>query len=573
MKSGVLDNLEECSSSNIRGLLKIIDDEELKMQVIDNKKVFNKLSYYDLSKIIPSFNDENQYKIISELHLKKHEMQNVLSNSSSGCLKKLYENQRYDILSFCSTEKLLTQMDDSKTFLDAILNDVKEGKVKISVNSLLSGGSSDDIKVQYYITIAKHDMIDYVNQPSVDELLNNKNNTTLLTKLLSADKNLTVNKILSYKVKLNPKVATILKLNALSNEKPEITFGTEKYNDDYLKKFNSSLGIGPIPQKGESLLNELQELFLNDGKSDKEIVESLIAGYRQGLIVDYDNCVKELQNLVNIKRQNLDKFYYIKKADSGYFKSGTGSIYMDAPITNTSLHETGHALHEYLAQSSTPQNFIEVVENAKKNPEFMKKVEEYYEHYNSITNEVIITAQNEMNTYFKDYYTDEKIGEITKLLSKSREELNQELASLGMVSDELDATLINLLTKKMYTLKEYINTQKIIFIRQLYDTIMRSEYGGVIAIGDYIDRITDGAFQRGKLLKEDGTPMVGIYGHGLSYYFGTDHGFDEMVANFASMSKMPNAKENLQMLKGVIGEEMYNMISSYYYKNIINYGG
>ena len=573
MKSGVLDNLEECSSSNIRRLLKIIDDEELKMQVIDNKKVFNKLSYYDLSKIIPSFNDENQYKIISELHLKKHEMQNVLSNSSSGCLKKLYENQRYDILSFCSTEKLLTQMDDSKTFLDAILNDVKEGKVKISVNSLLSAGSSDDIKVQYYITIAKHDMIDYVNQPSVDELLKNKNTTTLLTKLLNADKNLTVNKILSYKVKSNPRVATILELNALSNEKPEITFGTEKYNDDYLKKFNSSLGIGPIPQKGESLLNELQELFLNDGKSDKEIVESLIAGYRQGLIVDYDNCVKELQNLVNIKRQNLDKFYYIKKADSRYFKPGTGSIYMDAPITNTSLHETGHALHEYLAQSSTPKNFMEVVENAKKNPEFMKKVEEYYEHYSSIADEVVITAQNEMNTYFKDYYTDEKIGEITKLLSKSREELMQEFASLGMLSDRTDEIVINLLTKKMYTLKEYINTQKIIFISQLYDTIMRSEYGGVIAIGDYIDRITDGAFQRGKLLKEDGTPMVGIYGHGLSYYFGTDHGFDEMVANFASMLKMPNAKENLQMLKGVIGEEMYNMISSYYYKNIINYGG
>ena len=67
--------------------------------------------------------------------------------------------------------------------------------------------------------------------------------------------------------------------------------------------------------------------------------------------------------------------------------------------------------------------------------------------------------------------------------------------------------------------------------------------------------------------------MVGIYGHGLSYYFATNHGFDEMVANFAEMYKMPNAKENLQMLKGVIGEEMYNMISSYYYKNIINYGG
>ena len=541
-QSGILDNVQEYDASNIKRLLKMVDDE-------------------------------NQYKIISKLKLSENDMKGVLSNSSSECLKRLYDNQKYDILFLCDTEKLLNQMDDSKTFLDAILEDVKSGKTKVSVKKLLSDGVGIDTKVQYYITLAKHDMIDYVDELSVSDLLNNKNDTMLLSKLLDADENLTVNKILSYNVKSNPKVATILKMRGLDTGKIKITFGTEKYNTDYIKDFNSSLGIGPLPQKGESLLNELQELFLNDGKSDKGIVESLVNGYRQGLIVDYDNCVKELQSLVDVKKQNLDRFYYIYGKNSDYFKPITGSVYMDAPNVGTSLHETGHALHHYLAYTSTPENYMEVIEQAKANPDFMKKVEEYYDYYRSLSDNAYLRAQETADTYFKDYYTDEKIEEITKLLSKSRDELKQEFSSLGMMDDELDATIIDIITKNMYKSEEYIKTQKRIFVSQMHDAIMRSDYGGVTAIGDYIDRITDGAFQTGKLLKENGTPMVGVYGHGLSYYFATDHGFDEMVANFAEMYKMPNAKENLQMLKDIIGEEMYNMISSYYYKNIVNYGG
>ena len=577
-KTGLFDSAEWKAKDVSRKIsdLEVIKDSSVRQEYIAQSGILDNVKEYsasDIKRLLKMVDDENQYKIISELKLSESDMKDVLSNSSLECLKRLYDNQKYDILFLCDTKKLLTQMDDSKTFLDAILEDVKSGKTKVSIKKLLSSGSNVDTKVQYYITLAKHDMVDYADELSVSNLLNNKNGTMLLTKLLDADEDLTVNKILSNKVKSNPQVATILKLRGLDTGKTKISFGTESYNDDYIKRFNNSLGIGPIYQKGESLLNELQELFLNDGKSDKEIVESLIVGYRQGLIVDYDNCVKELQNLVNVKKQNLNKFYYIKEKDSGYFKPITGSIYMDDAVADTSLHETGHALHEYLAQTSTPENFMEIVEKAKENPEFMKKVEEYYDYYSSVRNKVAITVRNEMDDYFKDYYTDERIEDINYFLLKSRDELEQELFFLGMMDDELDATLIDIITKGMYTPEEYIETQKRIFRNQLEDAIMRSEYGGLISIGDYIDRITDGAFQRGKLLKEDGTPMVGIYGHGFSYYFGTDHGFDEMVANFASMSKMPNAKENLQMLKDIIGEEMYDMISSYYYKNIVNYGG
>ncbi len=555
-KIALFNNLEWKSLDNYSKIsyLKKIIDIDTRLEAIKQSEILDDLhNGWDISGLIGMFNEKDMARALAELPLTTEQLKIALK--------------------YVDTDVLLTQISDSTTYLDKILEDVKSGKTKISIKNLLQSSSSVDTKVQYYITLAKHDMVDYVDKLSVDDILENKNGTTLLAGLLDADKNLTINKILSNEVKSDPKVATILKLRGLDTGKTNISHGTEKYNSDYIKRFNSSLGIGPIHQKGEALLNELQELFLNDGKSDKEIVESLVNGYRRGLIVDYDNCVKELQNLVNVKKQNLDRFYYIKQANTGYFMPSTGSIYMDDAVADTSLHETGHALHEYLAQTSTPKNYMEVIERAKANPDFMKNVEEYYDYYRSLSDNAYLRAQEAADTYFKDYYTDEKIEEITKLLSKSREELKQEFGSLGMMDDEFDATIIDIITKNMYKPEEYIETQKRIFVSQMHDAIMRSEYGGVTAIGDYIDRITDGTFQSGKLLKEDGTPMIGVYGHGLSYYFATNHGFDEMVANFASMSKMPNSKENLQMLKGIIGEEMYDMISSYYYKNIVNYGG
>ena len=42
-----------------------------------------------------------------------------------------------------------------------------------------------------------------------------------------------------------------------------------------------------------------------------------------------------------------------------------------------------------------------------------------------------------------------------------------------------------------------------------------------------------------------------------------------MIANFASMSKSKEAGKNLLMLKNIVGEEVYNMISNFYYKEII----
>ena len=42
-----------------------------------------------------------------------------------------------------------------------------------------------------------------------------------------------------------------------------------------------------------------------------------------------------------------------------------------------------------------------------------------------------------------------------------------------------------------------------------------------------------------------------------------------MIANFAFISKSKDSKEILQLLKEIVGDEVYNMISEFYYQNIV----
>lgn len=77
-----------------------------------------------------------------------------------------------------------------------------------------------------------------------------------------------------------------------------------------------------------------------------------------------------------------------------------------------------------------------------------------------------------------------------------------------------------------------------------------------------------------KLITKDnnGKKITACGGHGIKYYTYTliaKHGFDEMIANFAVLVKSKGAEENLRVLRDIVGDEVYNMISNFYYTNIL----
>lgn len=473
----------------------------------------------------------------------------------------IYQKQRLDLLGKANVVTLI-----NKGYFEYILESIKNNNVKISLNKLYPYGNDIDIIARYYISIAKCDMMSYVRELTVEKLLEEHGGITLIEKMLELDMDITVKEILSETIKANPQIAALLKANGIEIQQVDVSPEEQQFADEYLRGVQNTFGIGPLSHEGEQLLDELEQLFLSDGKSDMDLISALISGYRHALFVNYELHLSEIKNLITVKKNNFNKFYYIKINDGAYFLPGDGSIYCDNLVVETLLHETGHALHYYLTNNYIPENYLEVILNARNNPDTLRKIDKYAEDYHRIKENILLLVEQKYKNFFESYYDEEKRNEIKGFLEQEILVKKDKFRNLGISDEQLDIIL-----NGMFTVEEYIEHQKRIFINQNADAIFRSEFGTFMAIADILDAICEGKLHSGILTNQQGEKIKGTAGHGVAYYYATSHGFDEMVANFAYISKSNDAIEKLELFKSIVGEELYNMLSEFYYQNI-SYG-
>lgn len=477
-------------------------------------------------------------------------------------LKILYQKNRFDLLVIADATILMTKINDNYTYLDYILDCINKGDFEYNIDNI-TAPIKLDMKAEFYLDIARHDMIGYVkNSLNLNTLLKKYDNKTLLDYFLDKDPELTLNKILDKSDKMNYSVMIILKSRGIKDN--DSILNINENNDSFIKDTPDTY-YGPLDNDSDYLIKELERLFISDGKSDKDLINLLITGYRNALFINYDITIREIEKLIKIKKNNFDKFYYVKDKDSSYFSPNNGCIFMNDGCISTIIHETGHALHYYLTELKVPDNYDEIVKRVRENNELLTKTSKYFEHCNKIMKNIKNYFLNFANEVLTAHYSkQENIMDIQGILSKDISEYRDKFKSLKIPEEQLEQIL-----QETFSVEEYIKREAIIVASELTDTTIRNNYASIGATNDIIDAIYRGKVCDGVLKSADGQKIVSFGGHGIRYYSQNKHGFDEMIAQFAVLVKFKGAEENLQVLRNIVGDEIYNMISNFYYTNIL----
>lgn len=477
-------------------------------------------------------------------------------------LKILYQKNRPDLLVKASASLLMTRINDNYTYLDYILDCINKGDFEYNIANI-TAPIKPDMKAEFYLDIARHDMIGYVkNSLNLNTLLKKYDNKTLLDYFLDKDSELTLNKILDKSDKMNYSVMIILKSRGIKDN--DSILNINKDNASFVKNTPDTY-YGPLDNDSDYLIKELERLFISDGKSDKDLINLLITGYRNALFINYDITIREIEKLIEIKKNNFDKFYYVKDKNSSYFSPSKGCIFINDSYISVVIHETGHALHHYLTGSEVPDNYDEIVKRAEENKELLTKTSKYFESCNKIMKNIKNYFLNLANEVLTAHYSkQENIMDIQSIASKDISEYRDKFKSLKIPEEQLEQIL-----QETFSVEEYIKREAIIVASELTDTTIRNNYASIGATNDIIDAIYRGKVCDGVLKSADGQKIASFGGHGIRYYSQKKHGFDEMIAQFAVLVKSKSAEENLQVLRNIVGDEVYNMISNFYYTNIL----
>ena len=341
---------------------------------------------------------------------------------------KLYQYDKFDLLTKGNISMLL----ENEFYFTCILEQIKNKKIKFDLNDYSIELYDIDIIVKFYILIAKQNMMEYIRPLIKDELLQTYNNKTLLDKLLEVDSNLALNKIIPSNIKSDLEIVTILKSKGYEINDVDIPLKENNFTDEDIELNINKEGIGPLYQEGVYLLEKLETLFNNDGKSDSELISALIRVYRDALIINYDLNIQELRNLVEIKEKNINKFLYLKTDEKSYFGPNSGRVFCNKSLPSTILHETGHALHFYLANDKQPKELFEAIERIKQNPETIKEIQKFSFMYYRIKNNVIEKVEKEFDEFLTSYFPEEKMNEIEEFLDSVKRDKYEEFKELGI---------------------------------------------------------------------------------------------------------------------------------------------
>lgn len=577
VKYNKLSSLEEMSLDD-KLLIKYYDNETLFETLIKNNIVpqiyrYDRIEFveilmkYNRYEELENCNDQcmlselsNGKKVIDELLERNLDIKRV-NISNSEIINKIIEHKRVDLYGRIKTKGLLQLYDLQRTYLDVILEESKTNN-SISITNLIEDASYPYEIATAHIIYAKHDLHMFLKRLTKEDLLKNQDGKRFIDALLELDPELTISKIIPQNVKEDMEIAMIIKFHGVSQKEIKFDSLVSSLEKEYLDGRKDRLESLPLTSEQETLYNQLVNT-MSDDLSDKNILSALFASYRY-LLATNSPYANEIYHIINIK-QNKQKFAYRTTDDGAYYIGFHNTVYMDDTNIDTLNHETGHALFNNLTNKQIPEGFADIIQKLRNDPSFLEKTAEYSRRFYELKEMVINQVEEIYMPKYDESVTEEKRKEIEQYLSTLTSKQRDIYVSRGY-SEEL----IDLIFSKTFTVDQYLEQDRRVKKEELVDLILRTEYGHLTAIGDYLDGIHVGRLKGGILKDKDNNNILPGYGHGIEYYSrGNEWIFDEMIANFSEISKSEKSEEGLKELKEYIGEELFNLLQAYYTKEIL----
>ena len=309
----------------------------------------------------------------------------------------------------------------------------------------------------------------------------------------------------------------------------------KKYIEDKNREYLESIKI-----EDNEYLEELYQLFISDGISDKELIDVLITSYRYNISVN-PLIVNEIKKLIKIKEYNYEFFLQFLSKDSCYFESGR---VIGIPSIFTINHEVGHALYRYATNWEVPNNYNEIINRS----DFQKKVNEISLEIEEKSKKVKDKSIQIVEKYLREIFCEYKENP-SKFYDGNSLVFSINGVEFAYSKDEVSFEKI---------LEDVLDFGK---ISELEDTVWKYEYDTFVAIQDIMDAVSVGKLCDSDIVK---------YGHGSKYYNSGVSSFEEIIANYSVIIKSKNKIEGIKMLKYYVGEELVDLLEEFYNNRILD---
>ena len=547
-------------------------EQEIK-DIISNTDIEELVNYCKNNNRMKFFKNISDELFLTKTRSKKTYLEELIDNRVEIIFNHPINNQEIiDILVKKNRIDLLYNVDinilfKSENYFDLMVETYKKGiDVHFEKMSFNYQKYSSYLIAQELMKMAQNDLINYVPKISSDMLLykEKSDKKSVLEYLLEMDKDITISKIINNcEDKFNHQLGIKLRLLNINSIPIDIKNKEKPYGYEYIIETNTKYDK-ECQNNYEDLLLELKTLFYNDGKSNHELIDTLITSYRYLLSKNEELFIKEIKQIIAIKKRNINSFIYHKDKIKSRFSQKNG-IYIIHNIIGTINHETSHALHYYLTNNYIPHNIFEVINRVKNSKKILNRIKDYSDKYNKIKNQIKSKISSyEISNYYDQLYQDEELLDLYAFLTNTKLDIKK------LLIKDYNEQILDTILSKTYSIEEFLSQKKEIEVQEFTSIILQNDYYSFASISDIIDAIFQGKFKNGVLIDENGEFFDKAPGHGIYYYEKQSKCFMEMIADYGSIIKSKESEDMIKYLRWIVGDEIVDILKNVYEEIIIN---